>query len=169
MYSGFTSQFFATDWTEVFLGQAWRCPSDPVDWTSPSISPNTATIRWLLFLQPVLSWCPTPSPCRISLQVSVRPSLSVCLTVFQSVCRSLSICLPAYLPLSAKWNQSRRKKVVRRQFPGRRINRAPQNVCRCKSSIHLRQCCPTFLTPRAAQDIIMKLRAAPVLKFKSND
>src|SRR6218665_1098231 len=31
-------------------------------------------------------------------------------------------------------------------------------------SIRLRlyQCCPTFLTPRAAQDIIMKPRAAPV-------
>jgi len=26
----------------------------------------------------------------------------------------------------------------------------------------IEQCCPTFLTPRAAQDIIMKTRAAPV-------
>ena len=30
------------------------------------------------------------------------------------------------------------------------------------SADELRQCCPTFLTPRAAQDIIMKPRAAPV-------
>jgi len=30
------------------------------------------------------------------------------------------------------------------------------------STISLVQCCPTFLTPRAAEDIIMKSRAAPV-------
>ena len=33
------------------------------------------------------------------------------------------------------------------------------NICRYD---HLIQCCPTFLTPRAAQDIVMKPRAAPV-------
>ena len=32
----------------------------------------------------------------------------------------------------------------------------------CPYYITLHQCCPTFLTPRAAQDKIMKLRVAPV-------
>src|SRR6218665_1666403 len=47
-----------------------------------------------------------------------------------------------------------------------------QTCCLTTQAIHgfsknihmdvLCQCCPTFLTPRAAQDIIMKPRAAPV-------
>ena len=46
------------------------------------------------------------------------------------------------------------------------LRQSPHDICFLTTPINhkliVEQCCPTFLTPRAAQDIIMKPRAAPV-------